>query len=399
MITLKGITWDHARGYNPLIASSALYFKEKGIQVDWQKRSLTNFGDQSLEELSKQFDLIIMDHPHVGVAEASQCLLPLNDLLPANILNELKNTSAGPSFESYHYHGKQWALPIDAAMQCASYRADLIVSESLPNTWEEVFILAKNLASKNLYIGMALCPTDCLCSFLSLTAGLGSPIQENNELLNNETLNNETLNNKLLVEPSVGLKALIMLRSMRDAFHPKSLDWNPIALYDYMAEQNDIAYSPLAFCYTNYSRVGFRKNSLKYHTAPEINNAVLGGAGIAITSSSSNVQEAANYAAWICTGEIQSSIYVNAQGQPGNKMAWENKHANAITNNFFASTMPSLTHAFVRPRYQGWPKFQTFLGETIHAYLVQDTAPELVLEKLQAAYTASYIIEKNIENK
>jgi hypothetical protein len=54
MIKLKGITWDHARGYDPLIASSELYFKEKGIQVDWQKRSLTNFGDQSLEELSKQ---------------------------------------------------------------------------------------------------------------------------------------------------------------------------------------------------------------------------------------------------------------------------------------------------------------------------------------------------------
>jgi len=394
MITLKGITWDHARGYDPLIAASELYFKEKGIQVEWQKRSLTNFGDQSLEELSKQFDLIIMDHPHVGVAEASQCLLPLNDLVPVNILNELKNTSAGPSFESYNYHGKQWALPIDAAMQCASYRADLMHNESLPTSWEEVFILAKTLAAKKLYIGMALCPTDCLCSFLSLTAQMGSPIQENNK-----AQNNETLNNKLLVEPSIGLKALTMLRSMRDAFHPKALDWNPIALYDYMAGQNDIAYSPLAFCYTNYSRTGFRKNILNYHTAPEINNAVLGGAGIAITSSCNNVHEAANYAAWICSDDVQSTIYVNAQGQPGNKTAWENKQANALTNNFFASTMPSLTNAYVRPRYQGWPKFQTFLGETIHAYLLHDTAPALVLEKLQAAYTASYIIEKNIENK
>jgi len=378
MIRLKGITWDHARGYDPLIAASELYFKEKGIQVEWQKRSLTNFGDQSLEELSKKFDLIIMDHPHVGVAEASQCLLPLNDLVAANTLNELKNASAGPSFESYHYHGKQWALPIDAAMQCASYRADLMSNDSLPNTWEEVFTLAKTLAAKKLYIGMALCPTDCLCSFLSLTAQMGSPIKENN---------------KLLVEPSIGLKALTMLRSMRDAFHPKALDWNPIALYDYMAGQNDIAYSPLAFCYTNYSRTGFRKNILNYHTAPDTNNAVLGGAGIAITSSCSNVHEAANYTAWICSDDVQSTIYVNAQGQPGNKTAWENKQANALTNNFFASTMPSLTNAYVRPRYQGWPKFQTFLGETIHDYLVHNTDPELVLEKLQAAYAASYLIE------
>ena len=394
MIKLKGITWDHARGYDPLIASSELYFKEKGIQVEWQKRSLTNFGDQSLEELSKQFDLIIMDHPHVGVAEASQCLLPLNDIVDSNILNAMKSSSAGPSFESYNYHNKQWALPIDAAMQCASYRSDLMSNDSLPNTWEEVFDLAKNLAAKKLYVGMALCPTDCLCSFLSLTAQMGSPIQENYEALSNETLNNE-----LLVEPSIGIKVLSMLRSMRDAFHPKALDWNPIALYDYMAEQNDIAYSPLAFCYTNYSRTGFRKNILNYHTAPEINYAVLGGAGIAITSSCSNVHEAANYAAWICSDDVQSTIYVNTQGQPGNKTAWENKQANALTNNFFASTMPSLTNAYVRPRYQGWPKFQTFLGETIHAYLLHDTSPALVLEKLQTAYTASYIIEKNTENK
>ena len=91
MITLKGITWDHARGYDPLIAASALYLEEKGVAVNWQKRSLTNFGDQSLEALSKQFDLIIMDHPHAGVAEASSCLLSLHNLLAASTLQELKN--------------------------------------------------------------------------------------------------------------------------------------------------------------------------------------------------------------------------------------------------------------------------------------------------------------------
>ena len=47
MIKLKGITWDHARGYDPLIASSELYFKEKGIQVEWQKRSLLMTGLQN----------------------------------------------------------------------------------------------------------------------------------------------------------------------------------------------------------------------------------------------------------------------------------------------------------------------------------------------------------------
>ena len=381
MIKLKGITWDHSRGYDPLVASSALYLEQMGIQVEWQKRSLTHFGDQSLESLCKNFDLIVMDHPHVGVAEATNCLKPFNELVPYSILNELQNKSAGPSYESYNYHGSQWALPIDAAMQCASYRADLMGNLALPKNWEEVFELASKLATKNLYIGMALCPTDCLCSFLSLTAVLGSPIRENN---------------KLFVEQAVGLKALKMLRSMRNQFYPKALDWNPIALYDHMTMDDTIAYSPLAFCYTNYARVGFRNNILKFHTAPEIHNTVLGGAGIAISNYSPHIQVAADYSTWICSAEIQSSIYVNEQGQPGNKAAWENIHSNAITNDFFINTYDSLLNAYVRPRYHGWPRFQQLIGETIHAYLINDYAPELVLENLQESYMASYLVDNYI---
>ena len=51
-----------------LIASSALYEKLFGVKVTWQKRSLTNFGDQSLAGLGKRFDLFIIDHPHAVVA-------------------------------------------------------------------------------------------------------------------------------------------------------------------------------------------------------------------------------------------------------------------------------------------------------------------------------------------
>jgi multiple sugar transport system substrate-binding protein len=375
MIKLKGITWDHARGYDPLIVASALYLKETGIQIEWQKRSLTNFGDQSLETLAQQFDLIIIDHPHVGVAEASNCITAFDDLLDATQLEQLQKHSAGPSFESYQYRNKQWALPIDAAMQCASSRLDLLNDASLPTNWEEVFALANFLKTKNLYVGMALCPTDCLCSFLSLTAQLGSPITENN---------------KQLVDPILGIKALEMLRRMRDQFHAKALDWNPIALYDHMSNENEIAYSPLAFCYTNYSRDGFRKNILSYHNAPTTKQTVLGGAGIAITSTCTEKTAAANFAAWICGDLIQSTIYVQAQGQPGNKMAWENTAANAHTNNFFTQTLDTLTHAYVRPRYQGWPHFQQWLGEKIHAFLLHDTSAELLLKTLEAGYQNSY---------
>ncbi|MEI7628104.1 MAG: extracellular solute-binding protein [Bacteroidota bacterium] len=375
MITLNGITWDHARGYDPLIAASELYKKENDVQVNWHKRSLANFGDQSLVTLAKQFDLIIIDHPHVGVAEASLCLQPLNDLLAASTLDALRSASAGPSFESYYYRSIQWALPIDAAMQCASSRIDLLGNLAIPNNWKEVFELSNSLKEKNIYVGMALCPTDCLCSFLSIAAQLGSPIAEGNELL---------------VAPAIGFKALNLMRSMRDHFHPKALQWNPIALYDYMSSEDDIAYCPLAFCYTNYSRLGIREKNLQFHNVPETKNAVLGGAGIAVTASCKEQKTAADFAAWICSAPIQASVYVNEQGQPGNKFAWQQEAANKLTNNFFSNTLATLSNAYVRPRYQGWPKFQEWLGKKIHSFLVNDTDAELLLKELQEGYRYSY---------
>ena len=107
MITLKGITWDHPRGYDPLVAASKVYEEQFGLSVQWEKRSLSNFGDQSLTALAKQFDLLIIDHPHVGVANDTGCLLPLDDLLTYEQLQQLEQQSAGPSFLSYYYQQKQ----------------------------------------------------------------------------------------------------------------------------------------------------------------------------------------------------------------------------------------------------------------------------------------------------
>jgi multiple sugar transport system substrate-binding protein len=226
---------------------------------------------------------------------------------------------------------------------------------------------------------MALCPTDSLCSFLTITAQLGSPITEGNEML---------------VKQNVGLKSLELMRRMRDNFHQNSLDWNPIQLYDHMSTNDDIVYSPLAFCYSNYSRDDFRKNKLSYSNAPGVKNAVLGGAGIAISSKSKYLNEAAQYASWICSAEIQNSIYVLEQGQPANSIAWHSDFANRITNNFFFNTMDTLANSFVRPRYNGWQEFQKYSGEVLHAYLRDDADPVKALDHLQEAYRLSYLGNK-----
>jgi len=65
MTKLRGITWDHPRGYAPLHAASAIYRQQTGVQVDWAKRSLKDFGDAQLTELARDYDLLIISkHGH-----------------------------------------------------------------------------------------------------------------------------------------------------------------------------------------------------------------------------------------------------------------------------------------------------------------------------------------------
>lgn len=169
---LRGITWDHVRGYGPLEASVKSYKEMKGVNIHWDKRSLKDFGDASLELLAKEYDLIIMDHPHCGTASATRCILPLDEILDHDELLDAAN-SVGPSFDSYFYSGHQWALPVDAACQVSCRRPDLLSNDALPKSWGDVFNLVEVLKSKGQFIGVALCPTDCNCSFLTLCAQFG----------------------------------------------------------------------------------------------------------------------------------------------------------------------------------------------------------------------------------
>ena len=73
-------------------------------------------------------------------------------------MNELKAQTLEPCFSSYNYKGKQWALPVDAAMQCSASRPDLLGDLKIPKNWAEAFELTELLKKKKLQVGMALCP-------------------------------------------------------------------------------------------------------------------------------------------------------------------------------------------------------------------------------------------------
>ena len=81
-IVLNGITWGHSRGITPLLAASQRYSElHPGIEIRWKKRTLQEFADFPIEKLTHDYDLLIIDHPWVGCAAATGCVLPLNEFL------------------------------------------------------------------------------------------------------------------------------------------------------------------------------------------------------------------------------------------------------------------------------------------------------------------------------
>ena len=77
-VRLKGMTWSHPRGYDPMVACSRIWKDKTGVEIDWDKRSLQDFESFPVEELARAYDLIVIDHPHVGEVTAQDCLVPLD---------------------------------------------------------------------------------------------------------------------------------------------------------------------------------------------------------------------------------------------------------------------------------------------------------------------------------
>lgn len=329
MSVMKGLTWKHDRGLAPLLATGPKF------GIEWEARSLHEFGDVSVASIADRYDFIVIDHPFMGEVARDGYLLPLDEHIAPETLQTLAAESVGASHGSYFYDGHQWALAIDAASQVSGYRPDLVPQP--PATWDEVLALAKTRPG---FVTPALLPLDSMMCFFTLSANVGNPE-----------------------------RALEILKSLAATALPEALSSNPIAIWERMSTTDDIGYCPLAFGYSNYARAGYRPHRLAFTTIPGVSGATLGGAGLAITRRCADIDTAIRYATWVAGAECQRTIYVDSGGQPGNKRAWTDPAANALTNGYFESTLPTLEAAFVRPRFPGFIDFQTAAGHAVHAFL------------------------------
>ncbi|MGA7925336.1 MAG: extracellular solute-binding protein [Candidatus Sulfotelmatobacter sp.] len=360
-IILKGITWDHPRGYAPLLGGVPEYERQNPeISIQWDRRTLREFGEAPIEQYVDRYDLLVVDHPFVGFAAAHGVLVDLAPFLSEGEKLRLAADSVGPSWQSYWYAGGLWALPIDAATQVASYRPDLLrgLSPVVPDTFDDVLALGEKARKAGKYVVVPACPTDAISLFFTLSANLGYPIPEERDLL---------------VDDSVAAEVLHRLHALIAVAHPRSVEWNPIQVYDFMISAGDAIYCPYGFGYSNYSRVG-NSVRLKFTNAPAAGNrgssgTMLGGTGVAVSQLSSHPLEAITYAKWLVSPEHQRGTYFREGGQPASLAAWTDPSVGAMADGFFSDTLETLQTAYVRPRFDGFVRFFEAAGVQINRCL------------------------------
>jgi multiple sugar transport system substrate-binding protein len=373
---LTGITWNHTRGYLPMVATAQRFAElNPDVLIRWEKRSLQQFADFPLEQLAEQFDLLVIDHPSIGEAAELDVLIPLEEHLAPEFLSDQAANTVGHSHASYRYNNHQYALAIDAATPIAGWRPDLLAKADAqpPGTWEELLSLAR----RGLVTIPAI-PIDGLMHLFMMSIALGGePFSTTGEILPTEA----------------GPEALSLLRELLSHAAQGSLERNPIATWQMLAESDTVAYCPFAYGYSNYSRGGYAGHVIQ--TGPLVSfrgktlNSVLGGAGLGVSSRTRNLSAALAYTEFVASPGIQKTLYTTSGGQPGHRQAWTDHDTNDLTNQFFVSTLSTLDDAWMRPRFPGFIPFQDRASSIVHSYLKGVGDETTVLQQLNNALQSS----------
>jgi multiple sugar transport system substrate-binding protein len=375
-LRLQGITWNHSRAFPPLVAVSQRYEElHPHVHLSWDKRTLDEFGHTGLAELARSYDLLIIDHPMLGEAHRDKTLLDFLPHIDIELITELETDALGACLESYRYEGHLYALPIDVAAPAASYRPDLLdrFGRQLPTRWDELI----TLAHRKLTV-MPGFPADLFLNFLGMCASRRGLIQSSDCFLDSSTA-------------ALCLEELSELASFMP---PAIYGMNPIDIYEAMSSDDEFAYCPFAYTYSNYSRPGFAAHLLSFTNPVALRGGavlrtVLGGTGIAVSASCIHPDRAIDFCRFVAGRGSQAHLYGVCGGQPASKAAWRDSLLNDISGNFFDRTMASIENALVRPRYAGYIGLQRSAGSVITAFLQHESSIKQTLIRLEGLYRKS----------
>ena len=163
--THLGLTWDHPRGYAALAAAER-DVAPPGL-LHWEKQPLEGFESHPIADLAARYDLLVLDHPHIGEAAASDCLRPLDELFAPEELYGWGRATIGAAMASYRWQDRPYALPLDVATQVAV--SGPAHSGEPPGDWDAVVRL-----SESEPVALSIAGPHAVLNFFSLVLAFGA---------------------------------------------------------------------------------------------------------------------------------------------------------------------------------------------------------------------------------
>jgi len=371
-VRLRGMTWDHRRAIDPLLATQAAFAQQHpGVEIAWSSRPLHGFEFTPVAELAQSYDLIILDHPFCGDIAASNCLLPLDDILAG----DMRSAFVGPSLETYAYQGRTWALPVDAACQVAVSRPDLMarLDSAPPADWAALLGLGRTAAKHGMKLAIGLRGVHSLMTFFTLCANLGHPCA--------------TSAHEPFADLGTARAALGHLRDLLALCPREALDWNSIALHDVMVARDDLVFCAAVYCYATYAEADQRR-PLRFHDFPGPSGprgSTIGGTGLGISAHCAYPEAALTYARFASTAAAQSAFALH-HGQPARVECWTDLEINARFGGCYRDTMRTMEGCWIRPRFAGYLDFQAKAGDLIEHHLRGELNERDLLDRLQKLF-------------
>ena len=367
---LRGLTWDHPRGYRVLDTLAGRL--TPGLVVRWDRQPLEDFESRPLRTLADDYDLLVIDHPGLGEAVRDGALRPVTDLFTPGELARWRAGSAGASFGSYRLAGRQWGLPLDAAAQVAVTRPDLTAAR--PASWDEAVQLAGTVPT-----ALCLGGPHALLMFSAICVAAGSP---------------PATDGPEYVPATAGAGALEVMAALLERADRDLSGRNPIAVLDAMAALDGPAYCPLVFGYVNYQRPDHERGrrGLQFFDAPAGSGgigSVLGGTGLAVTRSCTQLAAAAALIRELLSGPVQTRMFAAHGGQSAAAAAWLDPGADAASGGFYRATWATVQRAWVRPRFAGYLEFQAAASAVLRDGLLAGDAPGHLVSQVNELFAAA----------
>ncbi len=357
-----GLTWDHPRGRNALEAASGDL--GGGDTLRWEVQSLGGFESAPIDELARRYDLLVLDHPHLGDALAGDSIRPLDELFDEEQLRAWSEAAVGPSIASYLLDGRLWALPLDAATQVSVRRRDLVVDA--PEAWDDVL----ELAERGL-VATSLAGPHAFLSLCSIAVSFGDdPGRGPADLF----------------DRALALRALDLLARLSARAPEGTALLNPIGLLDRMRDHGDIGYIPLVYGYVNYS-----SPTLAFGPAPTFggrSGSTIGGTGIAVTRRTAPSTALLTHLRHLLSAEAQTMFIPQHDGQPGLRAAWTDAAVDAAAHGFYSATFSTIEAAWVRPRVAGYIPFQSAASAIVRAVIAGERAADGALDEIDERFDA-----------